>query len=621
MIVLYFCVCLGVMAMATAAETDTEPLPGIQRLQEPFKQWYDEIADNPRAVIEKLQNYQHQASRTPLELAQIHFLLADSYGYLSLLDQAQRHTEKALGFIDANRQPWLYHQLLLEKALVLVETGDDRQALDLAQSVVRWASTTETKDVLIDALITRAMIEVRMQNYLLALNDLQDAQQLSRSTDEVIERGDLSGYLAVVYQNREEPALALPYYEESVKFNREHGNDMELSIALYGVGESLALLGQKKRARGMLAESRRVAEKIGDEQGVAYADWQLAKLDMEERRWPEARQRLERSREIFEKGNNLPMVADAWLAQAQLETALQNWQQARLALKKAAGLIDPEKMPRKAIELKFRQAELLANEGRYAEAYRLLKQASEERKKNLQQESSAQLHEIRARYEWQAHEAQNRLLNKQNELQAAMLINQEKQNRIQRLFLLLLTAIIIFLLYTRYRARLHRNKLQKLANHDSLTGLLNRRSILQKVQQTLDDASQNEHALALVDFDDFKKINDRYGHLVGDKVLQEFGAICRQVLANGGWAGRVGGEEFLLVLPHRTLERAEHVLAELARLSRNIPRQVNCPDMQVHLSAGLMAIGRSKALADHLDAVDKALYRAKRSGKNRIEIV
>lgn len=621
LVALCVCLCLNLaVAIADDSAAKQQP-PGILALQPPFNQWYDEIADNPRAVIEKLQNYQHQASRTPLELAQIHFLLADSYGYLSLLDRARQHTAKALGFIDANRQPWLYHQLLLEKALVLVETGDDRQALELAQSVARWASTTDTHNVLIDALITRAMIEVRMQNYLLALNDLQDAQQLSQSTDEIIERGDLSGYLAVVYQNREEPALALPYFEESVKFNREHGNDMELSIALYGVGESLAKLGQKGRARGMLTESRRIAEKIGDEQGVAYADWQLARLDILDQRWDSARQRLKSSRETFEKGKNIPMLVDAWLSQAQLEMALKNWRQAEEALRQAEALVNPDKMPRKAIELKFRQSELLASKGQYAEAYRMLKNASEQRNKSLQRESSAQLHEIRTRYEWQAQQAENQLLNKQNELQAAMLTNQEKQNRIQRLALLLLTAIIVFLLLTRYRSRQHREKLQKLASYDSLTGLLNRRNILNKLQHSLNDQSQNEHTLALVDFDDFKKINDRFGHMTGDKVLQEFGAICKQVLANGGWAGRVGGEEFLLVLPNRSLARAEHVLEELARLSRNIPQQLNCPAMQVQMSAGLMAIDRNKTMADHLDAIDKALYRAKRKGKNRIEKV
>lgn len=77
---------------------------------------------------------------------------------------------------------------------------------------------------------------------------------------------------------------------------------------------------------------------------------------------------------------------------------------------------------------------------------------------------------------------------------------------------------------------------------------------------------------------------------MGDKVLQEFGAICRQVLD------------------------------ELSRLSQHIPQKVQCPDTRVRLSAGLMQMNPAKPLAEHLDAVDKALYRAKRAGKNRIEI-
>lgn len=164
-------------------------------------------------------------------------------------------------------------------------------------------------------------------------------------------------------------------------------------------------------------------------------------------------------------------------------------------------------------------------------------------------------------------------------------------------------------------------ELQRLATTDVLTQSSNRRHFFDCAREAFDKAREEGEPLAflLLDIDDFKQINDSYGHQEGDQVLQRIADSGKAVLRRGDLFGRIGGEEFAAVFPGCTAQVAEQI-AE--RLQREIQRLSFSHGQQVYgvtVSQGLTGLGDEDASLDALFArADAAMYQAKRQGKNQI---
>lgn len=145
---------------------------------------------------------------------------------------------------------------------------------------------------------------------------------------------------------------------------------------------------------------------------------------------------------------------------------------------------------------------------------------------------------------------------------------------------------------------------------DALTGVYNRRYL----DRTL--PSIEPGVVALVDLDEFKGVNDRFGHEVGDRVLRQVARILRRSLPSGGFCVRYGGEEFVLVVPG-TSAASVAAIAERARMRvEQFPWQVVDPGLAVTISVGISS-GDGGADA-RLRAADELLYQAKREGRNSV---
>ena len=160
----------------------------------------------------------------------------------------------------------------------------------------------------------------------------------------------------------------------------------------------------------------------------------------------------------------------------------------------------------------------------------------------------------------------------------------------------------------------------QLVREDQLTGALNRRG--------LDDALGREAARAerrgthlcigLIDIDNFKKINDAFGHQVGDIVLVHLVAIIRETIRTNDLIGRYGGEEFMVILPDAHLDVAVAVMGRLQRELAAKPISWDKQRLLVTFSAGVAARVSGEAIEALINRADKALYEAKREGKDRV---
>lgn len=164
-------------------------------------------------------------------------------------------------------------------------------------------------------------------------------------------------------------------------------------------------------------------------------------------------------------------------------------------------------------------------------------------------------------------------------------------------------------------------KLAHLADHDELTGLLNRRGVWQAIERIRSQATRSStpYCLAILDLDHFKLINDAYGHAAGDEVLRVVAGRLRKGLRQGDWIGRWGGEEMIALIPNTTVAQAVQSIERMREAVSAEPIATESGEIQVTLSAGLAC---SRAANDDpnemIARADAALYRAKDAGRNRV---
>ncbi len=165
------------------------------------------------------------------------------------------------------------------------------------------------------------------------------------------------------------------------------------------------------------------------------------------------------------------------------------------------------------------------------------------------------------------------------------------------------------------------DKLKELATVDGMTGLFNRRHFFSLAE--IEWARYQRHwrplSLLMIDIDQFKSINDRFGHDVGDHVIIRIADICRQEKRNSDVVARFGGEEFLLLLPETDLEEAQNVAERLRRLVES--REFSIASRAVNTTVSIGAAQANpymETMFDLIKMTDQALYAAKNAGRNRV---
>jgi diguanylate cyclase (GGDEF)-like protein len=172
------------------------------------------------------------------------------------------------------------------------------------------------------------------------------------------------------------------------------------------------------------------------------------------------------------------------------------------------------------------------------------------------------------------------------------------------------------------RMAMHELELRQVANTDVLTGILSRRAFKEDAGKFIALSRRHRTSVSCVtfDIDHFKRVNDTYGHSAGDKVLQEVTRACRSQLRESDLIGRLGGEEFAVLLPDADLRQARDAAEKLRLVVRGLDFPGSRPPITVSASFGIAAFDPDR---DDIDSLlvkaDEALYEAKRNGRNRSE--
>lgn len=211
---------------------------------------------------------------------------------------------------------------------------------------------------------------------------------------------------------------------------------------------------------------------------------------------------------------------------------------------------------------------------------------------------------------------QNRIL----QLQQAL---SKKAMEASRLWIILLLSLLAFIGFLAFRIKRSQLRFMKLARRDGLTGISNRQHFVTEAERQLQYCRKSERdaCMVLLDLDHFKVVNDTHGHAVGDRVLRRAVAACQSHLRSTDVFGRLGGEEFGMLLPEcgldQVLVRVEQMRAAVASVSLGD----GAPGVSISASFGVASVVNSGYdLRQLMSDADDALYEAKRGGRNRISL-
>ncbi|WP_232771547.1 GGDEF domain-containing protein [Colwellia sp. 12G3] len=273
------------------------------------------------------------------------------------------------------------------------------------------------------------------------------------------------------------------------------------------------------------------------------------------------------------------------------------------------------------LQLHLLLAEHYARQGEYELAY--LEKKSYLKKYYIYRENKrvAMIASLEQSFEVNGKKANNALMESQNELQIRRVAEVQDEKSVQQYnFTLIISTAIVFVLLFFRQLRI-RNKLIRLTRTDALTGLANRSALFEKGEQMVTSfASQPaELSVLLLDLDHFKKINDNFGHQVGDQILVTVSQLVKETMRTRDIFSRLGGEEFVALLPFADSNKAKAIAM---RINDKIAQYDFSPIMlqsKVTISVGVATMKDNQMTFDDLlHGADLAMYQAKEQGRNTV---
>ena len=532
--------------------------------------------------------------------------------------QAKAAADAGLAFAQANPAPQAREPLLRLRACragMLVELGDT--AAGRAEFEALIAATQAPADAGIQALVRleRGVHRTRSGDWLRAQQDLLAACEQLALSGPAADHTLCLGHLANHYKRVGDTDEALRLLQTLSAQARQRGAVYDDAIYTFGVGQVLMAQSRWADAIAAFELAARANRQLGDANGVGYAEHHIAASLLKLGRPQEALAHAERAVELIDRQADPRESAFATITRAEALAALGRPAEAQADLDSAEPTVRQRgELPMMALWHGAR-ADVMRQLGRWRDAY----QALAESRRIEGQLQRQQLSDQSARMRMQFNRARDT-----EELSALRQLNEQGQHlrRTQAVALVLFVIVLAGVVVVAVRKFRQARQLQRLASTDELTGLANRRALLAFADDALEQAQRSGTALAvlMIDIDHFKRINDSHGHATGDQVLRHVARVLGAGLRERDRLGRLGGEEFLAVLPGAALPQAQQVAERMRGAIDATPLIGPSGEVRFTVSIGVAGAREAESATALIDRADAALYRAKNGGRNAVAV-
>lgn len=432
--------------------------------------------------------------------------------------------------------------------------------------------------------------------------------------------GPIYAGLASAYGRIYDEDIAIDYYKKALDFGKY--NKFDESIIRYNYGTSAIRTDNFTLAHEQLDIALKLSKELDDEVGAHWANLRLAELYIKQEQWDEALVRLPLTLLAFEESGDIRSRNDALLLLTRAYLGKQNIDRASRYSNMLEKGIEGFTEPKTLANYTRVQSDILFLKGEFKASAELLRETIKYRDALTKQNQLENISRFRAQFDANLKEDQNKALQQQNQINKIQIAAQEQRQLTWWAVLglgLLLFAVVLFLLYIQVKTR---NEFRVLSLKDVLTNSPNRRSVIEFAKHALVEAKNKQRDLyiCVIDLDNFKKLNDTYGHDTGDKVLIAFGRACAESIRGLDGFGRYGGEEWLLVLKEADKEMLEQIFVRL-RTYLNKQDIEGLPEHEsITFSMGCerFSWNSKQTLNDLISGADRKLYEAKSLGRDKI---
>ena len=473
--------------------------------------------------------------------------------------------------------------------------------------------------------------------------------------------------ISVINYNNGAFGPALDNISKAVQLYEETGNKPGMCVALNAIGNIQVKLSRMDEGINSFKKALRISQETGNPQLELISRINVGDVERNTGHVDEALKQFHLALEIARKVQNrdyeavsLNNIGDAYRTQGAYKKALRNYLEAlklfnemkakpriAVAVENIGELYALRNQPEKAEGYLLRSYristeiqdqnrlkdateslyKLYEKEHRYKEALKFRNEFDAIRDKLKSAQAYEKISELEARHEKETRKKEIELLKKKQQIRDER-IRRQRITITLSIVAIILAITLLLTLYRRFRLKVKSarelesayKKMEELAGTDTLTGLYNRRALLERIEiETVRmGRTWKPFSFIMLDIDNFKKINDTFGHECGDTVLVTLAKTLKSSLRLQDVSARWGGEEFLLLLPETTIDGAFR-LAE--KIRRNIEKlRISCGsnEIQFTVSAGVSCYDHPGPIEAIIRKADKALYNAKKSGKNRV---
>ncbi len=527
-----------------------------------------------------------------------------------------------------------------EKGLVVAKRAGDKHSqavfqLAMADAYAQMNRWEESKAFFKEAIATFSELE-RIEELLFAKNKFGLAHYYNQEFGEGLEvlsevyeqtpeslkmmRSGILSNIALIYEATGNVQKAIDYHLKNLSVLEPENVPAELSIVYYNLGYSYLQIEDYANAKSYLEKSEKIARELNIIQGLAFVASQLGRLNQAQKNYEASLKHFRESYIIAKQLNNprLQQINSMGLMKAHIE--MNNLIEAESLISEIRSLIMPSDEV-SLLGLKKLTADLMTKKGEHLAAIDAYDEVVEGLQKSIKKINESKIQEMQAKFSGKLQAKENEILKQKNKVQHLEITSANNQRLVYFLSFLILSALLISIAIILRKEKNNRRRFAKMALTDELTGVANRRSILEHAEAEFETfkAEQQDITIAMIDLDHFKSVNDKFGHDVGDLVLKHFANAVKQVIRDRDRFGRVGGEEWFLIMPNSSADIVPSVFERMKEevLKIDIPQL----DRKITFSMGVTQYtAEDKTYESAAKRADECLYKAKENGRDRFEI-
>ena len=595
------------------------------------------IDNNAGLALQQLMRYQHRLSQLSVkQRINYHSLLAEIYLLKAQYNLAKQTADLGLSLTKELSSPSiLIAEILYSRGFSYESIGDFELATQDYESGLEISKSFHDKVLIAKGLINLGAIYYQTDRYEDSLNVLNDAYNIAMQTTDEELKGSVNSELGILYAYIGSRDQSMSYYQQAYQHYKKAEKRILSLNALVNIGTSH--LGDGKYDQAIDAFKTILKESQGIEQNEiiynTYSGLTWANLRKEPSNNEASYQYLMMAKQYVNGIERHDIELNFATDEAFVLFELERFDEALVSIARIENILAKhQSLGRLQVYVKTitvnLKSKIYFELGHFQQAYQLQKQRLSLNKVLIEKEHSQKVAEVRLALEAKQADLHKKVLENKRSLQEVELTEAENKQQRQKYHVLLIALVALVFAWLLVKLVQGQRRLHKAVSTDMLTGVANRRSLMKLGHQLLNRAvfKKADFSVLMIDVDNFKPVNDEFGHEVGDKVLQKIAKLGVKLMRKTDVFGRYGGEEFMVFLPNTSLEQAL-IIAERLRASTEMvgwqdELSTNRP-LSMTLSIGVVCTSENNRqdgsdLRTLIHDADKMLNQAKSLGRNRV---